>query len=312
MRGTQFNTALRIVFQIFIWINKKITAIFSSRIPWTHPWQSQFYEECRHHTETKTNSILPLVHSFIPFVKAIVILFKVCFRELSLRCMLSRLITLLLVSSLSLISTYHAFSQQGAIVFQHLDAESGLSHSDVNCITQDKKGFIWIGTKKGLDRYDGHFVKSFKNLLIKPNDYQDDEITCSFEDHSGKLWFGTTGLLWYDPQLKKYHIYRKGDGCALPSNDIISIVEDENHKLWVATRRGLCGFHEGNHNFITFLHDTTGNTQEVYLSNRITAIIPDGKGNLWIGSLSGLYTFTLSSRQFSSNLLEKCNSHIPP
>lgn len=225
--------------------------------------------------------------------------------------MLSRLITLLLVSSLSLISTYHAFSQQGAIVFQHLDAESGLSHSDVNCITQDKKGYVWIGTKKGLDRYDGHFVKSFKNLLIKPNDYQDDEITCSFEDHSGKLWFGTTGLLWYDPQLKKYHIYRKGDGCALPSNDIISIVEDENHKLWVATRRGLCGFHEGNHNFITFLHDTAGNSQEVYLSNRITAIIPDGKGNLWIGSLSGLYTFTLSSLQFSSNLLEKCNSLIP-
>ncbi len=226
--------------------------------------------------------------------------------------MLSRLITLLLVSSLSLISTYHAFSQQGAIVFQHLDAESGLSHSDVNCITQDKKGFIWIGTKKGLDRYDGHFVKSFKNLLIKPNDYQDDEITCSFEDHSGKLWFGTTGLLWYDPQHKKHQIYRKGDGCALPSNDIISIVEDENHKLWVATRRGLCGFHEGNQNFITFLHDTTGNTQEVYLSNRITAIIPDGKGKLWISCLSGLYSFALSSRQFSSNLLENCNSHIPP
>jgi len=53
------------------------------------------------------------------------------------------------------INSIAAFAQAPYLYFNRINADNGLSHNKVNCLLQDKRGFIWIGTEKGLQRFDG-------------------------------------------------------------------------------------------------------------------------------------------------------------
>ena len=79
------------------------------------------------------------------------------------------------------------------IRFRHLTREQGLSDSFIRCVIQDSKGFLWIGTSDGLDRYDGYNLKVFK---FSPNDINSlgaNSIRALYEDKLGTLWVGTLG-----------------------------------------------------------------------------------------------------------------------
>lgn len=72
----------------------------------------------------------------------------------------------------------------------HYGIEDGLSHRDVRCIHQDKQGFIWFGTKYGLNRFDG---KKFKWFTVEENGLQSNEIDHILEDKNGLMWLINTG-----------------------------------------------------------------------------------------------------------------------
>ena len=79
---------------------------------------------------------------------------------------------------------------QNQIQFKHLNIDKGLSNSRVTAIVQDSLGFIWIGTKNGLNRYDG---ASFKVFNQKNSSISSDDISALKIDGQGKLWIGTIG-----------------------------------------------------------------------------------------------------------------------
>ncbi len=82
---------------------------------------------------------------------------------------------------------------EGKIHFKHLTREQGLSDSFIWCILQDRKGFLWIGTSDGLNRYDGRNVKVFKHSPDNANSLGGNTIRSLYEDRSGTLWVGTGG-----------------------------------------------------------------------------------------------------------------------
>lgn len=223
---------------------------------------------------------------------------------LSLKCMVWKSLQRRASSIWFLFLTVVCQGQKESFEFQHLNAEQGLSHNIVNCVIQDRRSYIWIGTRKGLDRYDGHFVKSLETLEPQLKAYLGDEISCSYLDGRGRLWFGTTGLICYDPESHYFHRYLKGDGSGLSSNDITKIVEDEFGNLWIATRIGLNLFNSRDQKFRTFLHDTLSTVQEVYSRNRITDMVPDLEGNIWISCIIGLYRFSISEHRFTGFLID--------
>ena len=72
--------------------------------------------------------------------------------------------------------------------FRRLDTRDGLSNSQINCIFQDSKGFVWIGTSYGLNRYDGY---RFRTYYTDPNDtttLRNNYVDQIWEDAHGKLW----------------------------------------------------------------------------------------------------------------------------
>ena len=82
----------------------------------------------------------------------------------------------------------------------HYTSESGLSNNSINCISQDKLKFIWIGTSDGLNRFDGSNFRKFRNIPNDSTSLQGNDITKIFIDSNDKMWVGTlrNGISKYD------------------------------------------------------------------------------------------------------------------
>src|SRR6266702_6438019 len=86
-----------------------------------------------------------------------------------------------------------AFCQTANLKFTHLSIEGGLSQSNVTCILQDSHGFMWFGTRDGLNKYDGYKFTVFKNTEGDSKSISNNFITSLIEDKKGDLWIGTWG-----------------------------------------------------------------------------------------------------------------------
>src|SRR5579863_7758938 len=95
------------------------------------------------------------------------------------------------------------------IRFTHLSTEQGLSESRVDNMLQDRRGFIWIGTYNGLNRYDGYRFKTYKPDPNNPNSLGGLEVFALFEDRSGMLWIGIDQELdRFDPATETFTHFR--------------------------------------------------------------------------------------------------------
>ena len=83
--------------------------------------------------------------------------------------------------------------------FGHLSIADGLSQMSVVSITQDSDGYMWFGTRDGLNRYDGKVFKIFRNDIEDTLSLSDNYIKVLISDSKGGLWIGTAGgLNYYD------------------------------------------------------------------------------------------------------------------
>src|SRR4030095_14035240 len=87
--------------------------------------------------------------------------------------------------------------------FEHLGTREGLSQSNVNCIFQDSRGFIWVGTRGGLSRYDGYQFIIYRYRVTDLSSLSDDFVADIAEDDSGNLWIATKNGLNEFPRNKK-------------------------------------------------------------------------------------------------------------
>lgn len=137
---------------------------------------------------------------------------------------------------------FPALAQRPVLYFKRLTHANGLSNDKVNCILQDKRGFTWIGTDDGLNRYDGNNFTVFKHIPGQSSSVSGNTITGLHEDKDGILWISTAdgGISRYDYRLspeKQFRQYKHqpGDTNSIPLNIINAVKEDKNGNLWLAT-----------------------------------------------------------------------------
>ncbi len=124
--------------------------------------------------------------------------------------------------------------------FRHYQVENGLSNNATICSLQDKKGFLWFGTKDGLNRFDGYSFKIFRNSSDDTCSIGSNFIHCLYEDSNGILWAGTeNGLYRYDAITESF-AFLKGSANA-PIRDIRM---DAKGNLWFIAGFTLTKFNE--------------------------------------------------------------------
>ena len=117
--------------------------------------------------------------------------------------------------------------------FKTLDIKDGLSQNTVNTILQDKQGFMWFGTKDGLNRFDGLSFRIFKK---EETDLGNNFITALYEDKAGKIWVGTdAGAFIYDPVLETFTRFDVVSNTGSVIERAVTMIgEDENNDIWIS------------------------------------------------------------------------------
>ncbi len=122
------------------------------------------------------------------------------------------------------------------IKFRRLDTRNGLSSSQVNCMLRDSKGFVWIGTAYGLNRYDGYRFKTFYSNRRDTTTMRDNYTDQIMEAFDGKLWM-KQGMNYcvYDPLTEKFerNAGRELEQYLGTHNAIDRIYIDQKKNFWV-------------------------------------------------------------------------------
>ncbi len=89
--------------------------------------------------------------------------------------------------------------------FRHLTVDNGMPHTDVTCIAQDEKGFIWLGTYGGLCRYDGYILKNYVNRNSSLKQVYSNRINDISISPTGQIWLATqNGLAVFDQKTEQF------------------------------------------------------------------------------------------------------------
>ncbi|MDD4972244.1 MAG: two-component regulator propeller domain-containing protein [Paludibacter sp.] len=125
--------------------------------------------------------------------------------------------------------------------FDYYTVQDGLSNSSVKAIFQDKDGYIWFGTKDGLNRFDGNEFKIFRSDINKTNTIVNNDVTCIVGDKHGNLWIGTfNGISLLDRSTEKFLDFAKKNAKVnLPEGVVTDIYIDDLERVWVSTKKGL-------------------------------------------------------------------------
>jgi ligand-binding sensor domain-containing protein len=169
--------------------------------------------------------------------------------------------------------------------FRHLTIEDGLTQNYVSCFAQDKKGFIWIGTQDGLNKYDGVKITTYRASLTDTNSLPHNNIRFIYIDADDILWGATGGGGMFKMDLKTNNIFRfsadstRKDGIS--NNSASYIVEYEPGKLYVSTLDGLNIFDKKTEKFTVYKKG--GKNDVPFLSNNLRYTTVDKEGHFWFG-----------------------------
>lgn len=175
----------------------------------------------------------------------------------------------------------------GSVVrFERVTIEDGLSQNAGLAIFQDSRGYLWIGTQDGLNRYDGYEFKIFKHDPDDPSSLSHNSIIAMGEDGNGSLWIGTWGggLNRYDPVTETFIRYQPtpDDPASLSNGTVTAIKGDTNGNLWIATLVGLNRYNPETDNFERFTNDPKNSNS--LSSDVVSYIFEDSNRQLWIGT----------------------------
>ena len=158
--------------------------------------------------------------------------------------------------------------------FENISIDEGLSNEHVTSIFQDSKGYIWIGTKDGLNRYDGERIKIYNCSFKNKNTLSSTYITDIKEDYDGNIWIGTDhGLDFLLPDTDTV-IRMKDieDKYNLGDLKITSLLKSSYEKdiMWVGTENGLFKINVKNGSIEAFYHEQ--NNLDSLTSSSITCL----------------------------------------
>ncbi|MBL4560207.1 MAG: response regulator [Labilibaculum sp.] len=183
---------------------------------------------------------------------------------------------------------------QNELLFSHLGVEDGFTIDKANTIIQDRKGFVWVGTWNGLNRFDGYDCITYQPNFHDSTSISSREIIELMEDKKGNLWIGTSNGLdcmnLETGELKSYGF----------NNRILSLCEDNDGIIWIGTWNGG----------LFRLVPSTGEISH-YLANEVVSdIYEDSRNILWVATYYGLVKFDTENGSYDRHLPKNSQNSI--
>lgn len=138
---------------------------------------------------------------------------------------------------MNMILSFSLFAQMDNIKFKLLSEDL----SRTWCILNDSKGFMWFGTRGGLNRYDGSKFVAYENVLNDSTSLSSNWVNDILEDREGNLWIATSyGLNIFDRDLNRFirFIHNQENQNSLSNNIVNKILFDSKGNLWIGTDKG--------------------------------------------------------------------------
>ena len=186
--------------------------------------------------------------------------------------------------------------------FTHVNGENGLSASNVKAILQDSYGFMWFGTKNGLNRYDGTSILQFDCDDLEEGT-GNHNIGALFEDKERNLWVGTDrGVYIYNPAVDVFKRFKiaSSEGITL-DNWVAEILSDSLDNIWVLIPdQGLFRYKDGKvHHYSLLDKDNLKN-------NNPECICINEQGEVWVGTSGvGLFKYNYRDDKFEQYLADR-------
>lgn len=184
----------------------------------------------------------------------------------------------------------------GMRTFQTVGNDSDIPLGVVTALFQDDKGFVWIGTQRGLVKYDGYRFKNYQYDKNNANSVAGNFISVIKQDHSGYLWVGTgsKGLSVFNPDNNTFQHFKHKSNVqqSLSHNQVCDIAFDQHGDAWIATAGGLD--HISNDKRIVTRYQHSG------INPLVNKVLIDNKNRLWAGTKETIQLFDIQQRNFTA------------
>lgn len=213
------------------------------------------------------------------------------------------------ITSLSVIGSVMLQAQLNTeYSIQYFDVSKGLSNNFVSKIINDEKGFKWIASEGGLNKYDGVNFSLYKPGKKYPG-LINENIETLYNDRNGFIWIGTKsgGLSRYNPRTDKFksynHIFKSDELLR-----VVAIAQDSIGQIWVGTwSKGVYVINPQSEKIVLRYIE----------KNKVADILADKYGNMWVAYSSGLLKYlsheerfiTVVEDEFVTDLLYDYNSN---
>ncbi|HWD87331.1 MAG TPA: two-component regulator propeller domain-containing protein [Mucilaginibacter sp.] len=195
-----------------------------------------------------------------------------------------------------------AHAQTAHLSFDHLNIREGLPDNNIQDMVQDKQGYIWLATIRGIVRYDGYRVKAYKPGAEDKTNVPVYLFTSTFLDKNRDLWANsvTSGLYKYDPSTDHFIQYKNK---SLHNKKVQFVIgKDSTGKIWsvifipgINPVFTLQQFDPATGVFKLYGRDQKGSH---YLDTKNFGLYVDRQGKVWAGSDNGFYLYNPSSDSF--------------
>ncbi len=175
--------------------------------------------------------------------------------------------------------------------FRHYGVVDGLPSDAAYVVAQDARGYVWIGTRDGLARFD---AKEFRIFRHDPADYGSlpaNDVSAVLIDVQGRIWVGGegTGLNLFQPQSGHFAhwLHDSRNAKSLSGNDVMALAQTSDGAIWIGVYGGGLNRLQANGGGFDHLRNRASAANPL-ASDNITALAADARGGLWIGSEAGL------------------------
>lgn len=189
--------------------------------------------------------------------------------------------------------------QSSDFYFHHIRDINGLSYNIVNCFLKDSRGFLWIGTYNGLNRYDGAHIRIFRKEKTR-NSLPNNTVHDLAEDRQGNIWGGTeSGIFCYNPVNNSFKNYRVTPDKDFPV--IYNILVDKKGDIWASNAYEIVKYNASKDSFesLPLAPSSAKLYTRIFTRKNGLADSPDGRG-LWIVSREGLIYYDKQTGEFIS------------